>query len=69
MAVQIIRVGKPTHLKVAGTAGPTGQRVFWTACGLIGTPTHGAAFDPHDVDCLSCRRTRAFKYAMKGVTP
>lgn len=65
---RIIQVGKPTHLKVAGTTGPDGNRIYWTACGLIGTPTHGAAFDPRDVDCLNCRKTRQFTYLLTGKT-
>lgn len=62
---RIIRVGKPTHLEVKyDTPGHYTGSVSWTACGLVGTPTHDAAWDPRDVDCLNCRRTREFKQRM-----
>ena len=58
---RIIRVGQPTHLKEG-----TKEHVSWTACGLIGTPSHGAAWDPRDVDCLNCIRTREYKERLGG---
>lgn len=71
MTGSLIRLGRPTHLKVGP---PTdrwlkyGQdRVSWTACGLIGTPSHGAAYDPREVDCENCRRTRAYRQRLKSV--
>jgi len=61
---RIMRIGKPTHLKVTGP-GP-GPKVSWTACGLIGTAAHVAAWDPRDVDCINCRRTVEWRERMEG---
>lgn len=50
----IISIGKPTHFKVANSS---------TACGLHGN-THYAAWDGRDVECLRCRKTKAWKKYM-----
>ena len=48
-------IGKPTHFR-------PGKHPL-TACGLVGS--YDMAYDPRDVDCLRCRRTKAWKKAMK----
>ena len=46
---RIMTLGRLTHLRL-----PDGA----TACGLLGV--QHAAHDPHDVDCIRCRRTHAW---------
>lgn len=63
----MIRLGKPTHLKVTGKEYPgVPAPVSWTACGLIGTTAQNAAYDPRHVDCRSCQRTNEYARRMKG---
>jgi hypothetical protein len=57
----IIRVGRPTHLKVPIKDEDGKVLMYYTACGLVGSATHTGAYDPRDVDCLNCRRTKEFK--------
>lgn len=52
----VMQVGKPTHFR-------PGNRNL-TACGIVGA-TH-AAYDPRDVDCLMCVRTKVWKQRMFG---
>lgn len=52
---RILRLGKPTHLKLKNGA---------TACGLVGAER--AAYDPRDVECLRCRKSPLFKRALNG---
>lgn len=55
----IIQIGKPVHLQVKSVA-----RAY-TACWLIGGD-HLTAWDPRDVECERCKKTRAYKEAMVG---
>lgn len=50
----VLQIGKPTHFR------PSNRDV--SACGVVG-PTY-AAYDGRDVDCLACRKTRAWKVYM-----
>ena len=45
---KIITIGKPTHL----------QRLNGTACGIT---SELKCYDPRDVDCLRCLKTKYFK--------
>lgn len=49
----IIRAGTPTHFR------PTNLNL--TACGLVGAYS---AFDPRDVDCLRCMKTKGYRKAI-----
>ena len=53
------------HLKVTGVDIGPYPCIYWTACGLIGTPTHGAVFHIDDVSCENCKRTREFTLRSK----
>jgi hypothetical protein len=59
---RIIRVGKPTHF-MKKTKQIGNSVTYSTACGL-GSIGFSAAFDPRDVDCLTCLNTRAYREAM-----
>lgn len=50
---QIIAIGKPTHYRYSN--------MNVSACGLVGAP---AAYDPRDVDCLRCMKTRIYRKAV-----
>ena len=39
--------------------------VKFTACGLVGNPSHGSSNDPDEVDCLNCLRTRHYREAIE----
>ena len=57
----IIMIGKPTHLRI-----DKGQADFtYSACGLAARVLD-AGYDPRDVDCLRCRKTKEWKYRMNG---
>lgn len=47
-----------THFKEGG------PYIYWTACGLIGSPSHGASFDAREVTCLNCQRTATYRNAL-----
>mgnify|MGYP006921282812 CR=1 FL=1 len=49
----MILIGKPTHL--------ANGRI--TACGIF---ANDKSYDPRDVDCVRCRKTKKFKYLMNG---
>ena len=51
---RIIQVGRPVHFSIKGKR----------ACGYVG-PAH-AAYDPRDVECLRCRKTKALRAALYG---
>jgi len=46
------------HLKISYGPEPC---VKWTACGLIGRPSHGATFDKEAVTCLNCQYTKEYR--------
>jgi len=48
-------IGKPTHMTKDGKI---------TCCGLVGKEVHIMAYDARDVDCLRCRKTKAYKAYM-----
>jgi len=53
-----------THFKVDGYGPP--PRLSWTACGLVGTPAHGASYRTKLVDCKNCLRTSEYLRANKA---
>jgi hypothetical protein len=48
----IMIIGKPTHLRTGNS----------TACGITGAEY--MCYDPRDVDCLRCMKTKLFKEKM-----
>jgi len=46
-----------THLRIKSPEGTT-----VTACGLAGYPRL-AAYDPRDVDCANCKKTKRYRKA------
>lgn len=56
MSKMIIQIGRPIHLRLYD------RKV--TACGLVGE--YESAYDPRDVECLNCRKTKAYYKAING---
>jgi len=53
-------IGKPTHLRVK-----SGGEWTHSACGLSARVLD-AAYDPRDVDCARCMKTKEYKYRLYG---
>ena len=49
-----------THLRVPVLAPPGDPTLYYTGCGLIGRPSHGATYDTDQVTCGNCEKTRAY---------
>lgn len=53
------------RIVVRSKGGKEERGLLRTACGRYGTG-HLAAYDPRDVDCFSCKKTKKYKIS-KGV--
>ena len=49
-----------THLRIPASGGPSEPTVYYTGCGLIGRPSHGATYELAEVDCINCQRTDVY---------
>jgi hypothetical protein len=51
------------RIAVRGKDGKEEKGCLKTACGRHGT-AHFASYDPRDIDCLVCRKTKRYKKSM-----